>query len=74
MLLIPALDTFCRISRFCRPTPPWILNSRLEQLSKEQTRGLAPLCPDLVVELMSPSDRLAKGRLTDWFDEYPGGI
>jgi Uma2 family endonuclease len=32
---------------------------RWQALSEEQRRGFPPLCPDLVVELASPSDRIA---------------
>ncbi len=35
--------------------PPWFLE-RWQSLMAEQRRGFAPLCPDLVVELASPSD------------------
>ena len=50
------------------PDASWVLDSRLQELSKEQKRGLAPLCPDFVVELMSPSDRLAKvkAKMREW--------
>lgn len=33
--------------------------ARWQALSKEQLRGFPPLCPDLVVELASPSERAA---------------
>ena len=33
----------------------------LEALSAEQRRGFPPLCPDLVVELVSPSDTGPRG-------------
>jgi Uma2 family endonuclease len=35
---------------------------RWQELSAEQRRGFPPLCPDLVVELASPSDRLPELR------------
>ncbi len=34
---------------------------RWQALSREQRRGFAPLCPDLVVELASPSDEGPRG-------------
>ncbi len=34
---------------------------RWHSLSAEQRRGFAPLCPDLVVELASPSDEGPRG-------------
>ncbi|MCS7030583.1 MAG: Uma2 family endonuclease, partial [Gloeomargarita sp. SKYG116] len=38
------------------PDVAWIPNEKWERLSAEQRRGFAPLCPDFVVELLSPSD------------------
>jgi Uma2 family endonuclease len=50
------------------PSASWVLQSRVNALTKEQKRKFPPLCPDFVVELMSPSDRLhkAKGKMQDW--------
>ena len=37
-------------------------------LSKEQTRGFAPVCPEFVIELRSPSDRLQElqAKMAQW--------
>lgn len=40
------------------PDASWVLNSRLAKLRPEQKRGFIPLCPDFVVELKPPTDRL----------------
>ncbi|MEN9216156.1 MAG: Uma2 family endonuclease [Gloeomargarita sp. HHBFW_bins_162] len=40
------------------PDVAWIRNERWEQLSPEQRQTFAPICPDFVVELISPSDEL----------------
>ncbi len=40
------------------PDASWIENSRLQTLSRDRKRKFIPLCPDFVVELTSPSDRL----------------
>ena len=40
----------------------WLLMQRWEALSKEQQRGFAPICPDFIIELRSPSDHLANLR------------
>lgn len=40
------------------PDVSWIDDERWAFLSAEQQRGLVPLCPDFVLELRSPSDRL----------------
>jgi Uma2 family endonuclease len=52
------------------PDASWVLKSRLAGLSREQKRKFPPLCPDFVVELMSPSDRLskAKAKMQEWID------
>jgi Uma2 family endonuclease len=41
------------------PDASWIPLTRWNALTPEQRRGFAQICPDFVVELMSPSDRLA---------------
>ncbi len=41
------------------PDAAWVLRSRLEPLSAEAKERFIPLTPDFVVELRSPSDRLA---------------
>lgn len=41
------------------PDASWVEGSRLEALSAEQRRKFAPLCPDFVIELRSPSDSLS---------------
>lgn len=40
------------------PGASWIARDRWEQLSPEQRGKFAPICPDFVVELRSPTDRL----------------
>jgi len=52
------------------PDASWVLRSRVNSLSKEQKRKFPPLCPDFVVELMSPSDRLSKlkAKMQEWID------
>ncbi len=40
------------------PDASWVLLSRIEALTAEQYRKYAPLCPDFVIELHSPSDSL----------------
>ena len=41
------------------PDASWVKRERWEALSEEQQEGFAPICPDFVVELRSPEDRLA---------------
>ena len=40
------------------PDASWILKSRLAELTADQKRGFARICPDFVIELRSESDRL----------------
>lgn len=40
------------------PDAAWVRRERWEALTPEQREGLAPLCPDFVVELRSKTDRL----------------
>lgn len=50
------------------PDACWILRTRLSQLSAAQKEKFLPLCPDFVVELTSPSDRLAtvREKMDEW--------
>jgi Uma2 family endonuclease len=44
------------------PDTSWIKLDRWNTLTSEEKERFAPLCPDFVVELMSPNDSLAKTR------------
>jgi len=50
------------------PDAAWVSNSRLAQLSKTQRRKFPPVCPEFVIEVMSPSDRLkaAMEKMEEW--------
>jgi Uma2 family endonuclease len=52
------------------PDAAWIPRSRLATLSAEQKTKFLPLCPDFVVELLSPSDDLAEvqGKMTEYIE------
>ncbi len=41
------------------PDASWVKKERWDVLTPEQREGFAPLCPDFVVELRSPTDRLS---------------
>jgi|SRR5215470_6724233 len=41
------------------PDAAWVSRSRLALLTAEQKQKFIPLCPDFVIELRSPTDRLA---------------
>ena len=40
------------------PDASWILKERWDSLTPQQRAKFAPICPDFVIELMSPSDSL----------------
>lgn len=42
------------------PDAAWVLLERVATLTAEQQEGFAPICPDFVIELRSPGDRLAE--------------
>jgi Uma2 family endonuclease len=50
------------------PDASWVSNDRISNLSKEQRRKFLPVCPEFVIEVMSPSDRLkaAKEKMEEW--------
>jgi Uma2 family endonuclease len=41
------------------PDVSWIIKDRWDALTSEQQAKFAPICPDFVIELMSPSDNLS---------------
>ncbi len=52
------------------PDASWIQSSRWEQLPVEQRQVFAPICPDFVLELRSPSDTLAdlRAKMQEYLD------
>lgn len=52
------------------PDASWIPRSRLTTLTTEQKQKFLPLCPDFVVELLSPSDHLAEvqAKMTEYIE------
>jgi Uma2 family endonuclease len=52
------------------PDLAWVKRERWEALTQEQRRGFAPLCPDFVLELRSPSDSLAyvQAKMREYLD------
>jgi Uma2 family endonuclease len=52
------------------PDASWVLKLRIDRLTMEEKRRFAPLCPDFVVELTSPSDRLrnVKAKMREWME------
>ena len=50
------------------PDAAWVQKSRLAVLTKEEKEKFLPLCPDFVIELLSPSDELEEVKAK--MDEY----
>lgn len=52
------------------PDAAWVLRERLAHLTPTQKRKFLPLCPDFVIELQSPSDRLddLKEKMQEYID------
>jgi len=52
------------------PDAAWVMKSRLEPFTSEQREKFLPLCPDFVIELRSPTDRVAdlKRKFVEYID------
>ena len=50
------------------PDVAWVLRTRLGRLPAEDKAGFLPLCPDFVIELLSPSD--SRAALRRKMEEY----
>jgi Uma2 family endonuclease len=50
------------------PDASWVLRSRWEALPESEREKFPPLCPDFVLELLSPSDNLGETKLK--MEEY----
>ena len=50
------------------PDVAWVRRTRLSTLTAEQKERFLPLCPDFVIELLSPSDSLSLTQ--EKMDEY----
>ena len=52
------------------PDLAWVKRDRWEGLTPEQRKGFAPLCPDFVIELRSPSDALeyVQAKMQEYLD------
>ena len=53
------------------PDASWIRRERWDALGPDEREKFAPICPDFVVELMSPSDTREKTRekMREWIDQ-----
>ncbi len=55
------------------PDASWIKRERWDRLTKQQKEKFAPICPDFVVEIRSPSDNLTQLYLK-MFDYLENGV
>lgn len=46
------------------PDAAWVFNGRIRKLSRDQRRKFPPVCPEFVIEVMSPRDRLRRAQKT----------
>jgi len=53
------------------PDVSWVRRSRWEELTDEEQEEFPPLCPDFVLELRSPSDRLSvlKAKMEEYIEQ-----
>lgn len=59
-----------RSSSFRSPDVAWIERSRWDSLTPEQKRKFPPICPDFVLELLSPTDNLTttQAKMQEYFN------
>ncbi len=52
------------------PDESWVRRDRWDALTPEEQQGFAPLCPDFVVELLSPSDsvKIAQAKMREYME------
>lgn len=50
------------------PDAAWVSSARLANVTEEQLQKFPPVCPEFVLEVMSPSDRLKKAlaKMNEW--------
>jgi Uma2 family endonuclease len=64
----PSVEFILPTTAALSPDAAWVSNTRLSALSKDQLRKFPPVCPEFIVEVMSPSDRLksAMEKMQEW--------
>jgi Uma2 family endonuclease len=52
------------------PDASWVSNAQLARLNQEEKSKFPHLCPEFVIEVMSPSDRLKaiRAKMQEWID------
>jgi Uma2 family endonuclease len=64
----PSSEFFLPTGAAYSPDAAWTSKEQVSRLSKDQRRKFPPLCPEFIVEVMSPSDRLrtAQKKMEEW--------
>jgi Uma2 family endonuclease len=64
----PSVEFILPTKAALSPDAAWVSNRRIFSLPREQRRKFPPVCPEFVIEVMSPSDRLkaAKEKMQEW--------
>jgi Uma2 family endonuclease len=64
----PTAEFFLPTGAAYSPDAAWTSNEKLSRLTKDQRRKFPHLCPEFIVEVMSPSDRLkpAQTKMEEW--------
>lgn len=52
------------------PSAAWVAKTCLAALTRKQKETFAPICPEFIIELQSPSDSLPalKRKMAEWID------
>ena len=63
-----SIEYFLPTGAALSPDASWVSNAKLSTLTKEQLKKFPRLCPEFIIEVMSPSDRLkaAHWKMTEW--------
>lgn len=64
----PTAEFILQTGAILAPDAAWVSQKRLSKLSKEQLRKFPRVCPEFIVEVMSPSDgvKTAQRKMEEW--------
>src|SRR5437870_9429488 len=64
----PSAEYILRTRAALSPDASWVSNRRIESVPKEKRRKFPSVCPEFVIEVMSPSERLnaAKKKMEEY--------
>ena len=66
----PTAEYILKTRAALSPDASWVSNKRISKLAKDQLKKFPKLCPEFVVEVLSPSDRLkrAQEKMRNWME------